>query len=337
MAVKYSVRITIVAFAYAMLTATMNSCTKEEEGNLTVITSPVSEITYHSAVSGVEWQGIIDNLVDGGICYSKKLNPTCNDSVSSFDIDRIETASDLWFGELTPNTTYHIRAYLIKFTGSSIMTYYGSEVEFTTLAFDKAIQFNPGLNYGSISDIEGNSYKTIEIGTQVWMAENVRTTRLNDGTPIPKVTFSDAWSDVSTPGYNWCDKDSDNYSATYGAIYNWYTVNTGKLCPAGWHVPSDDEWETLCAFLGGPDQAAYKLKETGTSHWEAPNEGATNASGFTALPRFQGWFCVWWSTTRINPVDPPVVWVYYILNDASNLYRGDAHGLYGMNVRCIKD
>lgn len=338
MAVNCFLKMSSIAVAYAGLAVTLNSCTKEEEGNLTVITSPVSEITYHSAVSGVEWQGSIDNLVDGGICYSKKSNPTCNDSVSAFDINRIETASDLWFGQLTPNTTYHARAYLIKFTGSSILTYYGAEVEFTTLVFDKTIQFNPDLSYGSLADIEGNAYKTIEIGTQVWMAENLRTTKLNDGTSIPKVTFIGAWSDPRTPGYNWCDKDSDNYSATYGATYNWYTVNTGKLCPAGWHVPSDDEWETLSAFLGGPDQAAHKLKETGISHWDAPNEDAANASGFTALPSgYQGMFCGWWSTTRMNPYDPSLVWIYYISKHTPNLNRSEAFGMNGMNVRCMKD
>jgi uncharacterized protein (TIGR02145 family) len=170
------------------------------------------------------------------------------------------------------------------------------------------------------------------------MAENLRTTRLNDNTSISKVTFSSEWSDIKTPGYNWCNKDSDNYKTTYGAIYNWYAVNTGILCPAGWHVPSDDEWETLCTFLGGPDLAVYKLKETGTNHWNAPNEGATNESGFTALPGlYGGFYCGWWSTTRINPYDPPVVWTYYILNDNSNLNRSEVSGVNGQNVRCIKD
>lgn len=315
----------------------MNSCSKEEEGNLTVMTKPVSEVTYHSAKSGVEWQGGSDNLVDGGICYSTKPNPTCNDSVSAFDIKNIETASDLWFGQLTPNTIYRIRAYLIQFTGSSVRTFYGPEIEFTTLAFDKSIQFNPGIDYGSLSDIEGNTYRSVEIGTQVWMAENLRTSRLNDGTSIPKVTFSDPWWDVSTPGYNWCDKDSDNYSTTYGAMYNWYTVNTGKLCPTGWHVPSDDEWETLCAFLGGPGQAAHKLKETGSIHWDAPNDGATNESGFTALPGCSGNFCGWWSTTRMNPYDPALVWFYYIVNNSPYLQRAESFGASDMNVRCMKD
>jgi uncharacterized protein (TIGR02145 family) len=327
----------MIALAFTGIAATMNSCSKEEEGNLTVVTIPVSEITYHSAKSGVEWQGGSDNLVDGGICYSTKPNPTCNDSVFAFDIKNIDTASDLWVFQLTPNTTYRIRAYLIQFTGSSVRTFYGQEIEFTTLAFDKSIQFNPGIDYGSLSDIEGNTYRSVEIGTQVWMAENLRTSRLNDGTSIPKVTYSDPWWDVSTPGYNWCDKDSDNYSTTCGALYNWYTVNTGMLCPAGWHVPSDDEWETLCAFLGGPDQAAHKLKETGSIHWDAPNDGATNESGFTALPDCSGNFCGWWSTTRMNPYDPAPVWFYFIVNNSPYLQRAELFGSTGMNVRCMKD
>ena len=145
------------------------------------------------------------------------------------------------------------------------------------------IAFNPGLVYGTVSDIEGNVYKTIQIGSQLWMAENLRTTTFSDNTAIPLVANSSIWGTLTTPACCWYDNDL-YYKTDFGALYNWFAVSTGKLCPAGWHVPSVDELRTLGTYLGGNENAYVKLKEIGTSHWESPNEGATNESGFTALP-----------------------------------------------------
>jgi len=141
--------------------------------------------------------------------------------------------------------------------------------------------FNPNLTYGTLSDIEGNSYKTIQIGTQVWMAENLKTAKYNDNTSIPLVTIG-LWGDTN-PAYSWYNNDPATKD-TYGALYKWYTVATGKLCPTGWHVPSDVEWTTLTTFLGGEGVAGGRMKESGTGHWLTPNSDATNSSGFTALP-----------------------------------------------------
>ena len=104
-----------------------------------------------------------------------------------------------------------------------------------------------------------------DIGTQTWMAENLRSTTLNDGTDIPFVPDVTAWAALTTPGYCWFQSDS----LGYGALYNWYTVNTGKLCPEGWHVPADEEWTILTDFLGGKSVAGGKLKEAGTYHWQS--------------------------------------------------------------------
>jgi len=141
----------------------------------------------------------------------------------------------------------------------------------------------------TVTDIDGNVYHTVPIGTQVWMVENLKTTRYNDGTPIPNVTDNTAWAYLTTPGYCWYNNDLATYKNTYGALYNGYTVdlysNGGKnVCPTGWHVPSFDEFATLTTYLGGVAVAGGKLKETGTTHWTAPNTGATNETGFTALP-----------------------------------------------------
>jgi uncharacterized protein (TIGR02145 family) len=142
---------------------------------------------------------------------------------------------------------------------------------------------NPGIAYGSVTDQEGNTYKTILIGTQTWMVRNLKTTRFNDGTPIPVVTDSAAWNNLSTPGCCWQQNDPIR-RVTYGVLYNWHTVNTDKLCPTGWHVPSDAEWSELTEYLGGENIAGGKLKETGFRHWISPNTGATDESHFSAFP-----------------------------------------------------
>jgi uncharacterized protein (TIGR02145 family) len=238
---------------------------------------------------------------------------------------------------LTANTTYHFRVKAV----SSVGTTYGSDVTFTTLG---SIIFNPDLTYGSVSDNDGNTYKTILIGTQTWMAENLKTTKYNDGTTIPLVTVNSAWAALITPGYCWYDNDAATYKATYGALYNWYTVNTGKLCPTGWHVPTDAEWTTLTTSLGGESVASGKLKETGITHWLSPNTGATNESGFTALPggdrSYSGTFShigiygSWWSSTEYGTY---YAWFRYVYYDDGGVHRYYGYKQDGFSVRCLKD
>jgi uncharacterized protein (TIGR02145 family) len=148
---------------------------------------------------------------------------------------------------------------------------------------DVVFVMNPWSTYGSITDQDGNTYKTIPIGSQTWMAENLKTTKYNDGTSIPIVTDAASWYNLTTPGCCWQNNDPAR-KVTYGVLYNWYTVNTGKLCPSGWHVPSDTEWNVLTDYLGGINIAGGKLKESGFKHWNSPNTGATNETAFSALP-----------------------------------------------------
>lgn len=145
------------------------------------------------------------------------------------------------------------------------------------------LPMSPWVSYGSVTDRDGNTYKTFEIGTQTWMVENLKTRKLNDGTAIPLVTDASSWSSLSTPACCWQNNDLTR-KVTYGALYNWYAVNTGKLCPTGWHVPSDAEWTQLTDYLGGENIAGGKLKESGFKHWYSPNTGATNESYFWAFP-----------------------------------------------------
>jgi uncharacterized protein (TIGR02145 family) len=221
---------------------------------------------------------------------------------------------------------------------------------------ESGIVFNPNLTYGTVKDIENNSYKTIKIGNQVWMAENLRTTKYNDGTAIPLVTDYIDWDALRTPGYCWYDNDKDKYAATYGALYNWYAVETDNLCPVGWRVPSDEDWKTLEMHVGmsqtdadyrsnrGSDEGG-KLKEMDFNHWEDPNYGATNSSGFTGMPggyrarnggtfHNVGYDAFWWSSTAYSDGE---AWYRRLYHDAAYVYRYPFRKSHGYSVRCLKD
>ena len=191
---------------------------------------------------------------------------------------------------------------LLKFTGAS-----GNYRTIVTdiPATSKTINFN----FVACTDGDFNIYPVVTIGTQTWMAENLKTTKYNDGTAIPNVTDNTTWSTTTSGAY--CDySNSSAYSNTYGRLYNWYAVastNPKNVCPTGWHVPTDAQWTTLSTFLGGEGVAGGKLKETSTTHWLTPNTSATNETGFTALPggyrNHSGTFGLigntgfWWSST----------------------------------------
>ena len=200
------------------------------------------------------------------------------------------------------------------------------------------------VQYGTVSDFEGNTYKTVAIGSQTWMAENLRSIKLNDGTAIRVVTDNNTWSNLSTPAYAYYSNDSVNNKYAYGALYNWYTVHTNKLCPAGWHVPTDAEWTALNTFLGVDTLAGGKLKTTGSFIWYSPNTYATNSTGFNALPggyRFyngsfnnSGISGNWWTASENSSSS---AWYNYLTFNKGNLYRNNIDKLYGLSVRCIKD
>ncbi len=137
------------------------------------------------------------------------------------------------------------------------------------------------------TDPDNNNYGTVTIGTQVWMTRNLDVDHYRNGDPIPEVKSASLWKSLTTGAWCYFKNDKDS-GVTYGKLYNWYAVNDPRgLAPVGWHIPSDAEWSTLSAYLGGDSIAGGKLKESGTSHWNIPNTGATNVSGFSALPG--GW------------------------------------------------
>jgi uncharacterized protein (TIGR02145 family) len=212
---------------------------------------------------------------------------------------------------------------------------------------DSVIFYKPTIgNLTTVIDFDGNVYNTVTIGTQVWMAENLKTTKYNDGTAIPNVTGATAWCTHTTGAY--CDyNNTQGNSNTYGKLYNYYTVvDAHKLCPTGWHVPSDTEWTTLTDYLGGENVAGGKLKEIGTTHWTTPNSAADNTTGFTALPggyrsydvRFSfgsvGDFGYWWSAADSYVASVYCRSIYYL---DSFLFRSGADKENGFSVRCVRD
>ena len=198
-------------------------------------------------------------------------------------------------------------------------------------------------NSGTFTDArDGEVYKWVKIGNQIWMAEDLRTTKYNDGTSIPNVTDDKAWGKLKTPSYDLYNKIVANKN-TYAALYNWYAANTLKLAPTGWHVPTDAEWTTLIDFIGGKDIAGGKLKETGTSHWKSPNAEATNETGFTALPGVfrtkEGSFYDvgigrWWSSTDF---DTDNAWGWCIFYNDDYVDRDYDCKSCGFSVRCVKN
>ena len=209
---------------------------------------------------------------------------------------------------------------------------------------------NPTTGYGpNITDIDGNTYKTVYIGTQQWMAENLKVTKYNDGTAIPNVTDNTQWSNLTTGARCYYNNDAAN-NAKYGKLYNWYAVspttnNNKNVCPAGWHVPTDAEWTVLIDYLGGENVAGGKMKEVGTTNWISPNTDATNTSLFTGLPggfRFRDGsynyirnYGLWWSSAE----------GYYSSNAWNRDLGYDLGGAginsnskeMGLSVRCLRD
>ncbi len=293
-----------------------------------VETTGFSGITDSSAICG----GIVkDNggstVTLRGVCWREGGVPGLSDHLTK---DSLGTGSftSLITG-LKPGKTYKIRAYATNIAGTS----YGDVITFTT------------LNAKTVKDIDGNIYHSVTIGSQVWMTENLKVTHFNDGTPIILASDKDFWHSLSGPGYCWYNNDHSN-KKPYGALYNSFVVSNGNLCPVGWHIPDDNDWKVLAVYLGGQNIAGGKLKEANTEHWISPNKGATNSSGFTALPggvrstygrydliKTSGF---WWSST-------PDQYGSDSYNSRSLFYLeeilapGGGDPRSGYSVRCIRD
>lgn len=295
-------------------------------------TAPVTSVSLTGASSGgnisSDGGGII---TERGVCWGTSPNPSVSGSHTASGTGSGSFVTNLT--SLNEGTLYYIRAYATNSSGTS----YGNEVRFST----------------SVDDMEGNIYRTVLIGTQLWMAEDLKSERYNDNTPISHIPDPDIWKVTTEPAYCWFANAESTYRPLFGALYNWFAVGTGKLCPSGWHVPSHSEFKILEIYLGmsssdadifgwrGTDQGA-ELKYTST--WSAGGNG-TNTSGFSALGggyRYGGdgsyndlgQVSYWWSSTENSTTDA----LYRRLDyNTSQVYSQGVRKQGGKFVRCLKN
>lgn len=317
-------------------------------GNLaTLTTTTVSSITETTAVSG----GNIANdggtlITQRGVCYSTSSSPTTA-NMTIISGSGSGSFTSILTG-LTANTTYYVRAYANNSAGAA----YGNEVSFTTAASSGGIVTNPGAGV----TFSGYTYASIVLGNgQEWMSENLRTSTYANGDPIPNVTNDVQWSNLTTGAWAHYDNNSI-YENPYGKLYNWYTVDDPRnVCPNGWHVPSESEWNTLIGYLDPSyddlDEisltAGGMMKSTGIQYWQSPNQDATNVSGFSGLPGglragtagaslfvFIGDHGWWWSSTNLAPT---IAYSRLIRSDDGEVTRDVDVLTSGCSVRCLRD
>lgn len=301
-------------------------------------------VTYILHNSSIVYGNIVSeggtSITVQGICWNTTGNPDITDLRSTTSGNQGSFSHVL--SGLTPATTYYARAYATN----SIGTAYGADVQFTTLGPLTGI---PCADMPILTDFNGNIYNTVQIGTQCWMRENLRVRNFNDGIDIQNITSDTVWYKLylsPAPARCWYQNDSAANAELYGSLYNWYAVVTGKLCPTDWHVPSKAEWEVMQNYLGGQSIAGGSMKAT--THWNSPNTGATNVSGFTALPggrrspfgggAFHGFgeFTSWWSSTIDIPVGAGEAWFHSVAYQTSLFYTNSIILTAGYSVRCIK-
>lgn len=198
-----------------------------------------------------------------------------------------------------------------------------------------------------VTDGDGNEYSVITIGSRKWLGENLHSTKYNDGTPVPVVTDAAAWKSLNDAACCWYNNEKERYDSVYGVLYNWHVVNTGKICPKGWHVPTRNEWVEISFNTGGYLIAGKSLKEADTTHWSgaywqttAPSD---NQSGFTALPggsRSSGLYLgirdygAWWSSTPDKSEQP---WAFILYASSIETYIDSFDKNQGFSIRCISD
>ena len=303
------------------------------------------------SISGLYSGFYLISVKGNGYQYSGKL--LCNSYESGLiNVEKLSSNKAVNLKTIKNDTKGVFNAIDMDYNDGNRLEFTGISGNYSTIIMDvpessKTITFN----FIACMDGDNNHYPVVEIGTQIWMAENLKTTSYNDETSIPEVTNNTDWENLTTPAYCWYDNDETTYKASRGALYNWYTVNTGNLCPQGWRVPSDADWHTLALYLD-PNAildtfesvtAGGKLKETGTTHWKSPNTGATNETGFSAVPggyRDSGVFGSisdvgnWWSST-VQEGDN----VFYRAMDTntSNLLMLYHPKTCGFSDRCLKD
>jgi len=327
---KMSIYAVIVMAIIAMITVSCEEKDNDPEIPIPVITtSAVTDITQTAANCGGDILDSVGEHFERGVCWNTLPNPTIANSKSSDYTGLNEFYSTMLF--LNPGTDYYVRAYATNTTGTG----YGNEVMFRT------VEPSPVTT----TDIDGNVYHVVTIGTQDWLVENLRVTHYRNGDPIPIITSSAGWSanlEDACCNYKY---DDDTAGIIYGRLYNWEAVSDSRnIAPEGFHVPTDAEWQILTNYTEGLNFASGKLKENGTTHWRYINAGATNETGFSALPGgwcdgsggFQGNDDVGFFYTATE-ADAYGAWVFYMVANADFGYRLPLAKINLYSVRCVRD
>jgi len=302
------------------------SCSSDNNGSTAVVPLAPTNLTA-TVISDTQVNLVwTDNSTnEAGYKVQRKISGGNFADIASTGVD-MNTHNDL---NLTASTTYTYRVYAYNAAGNSLQ--YSNEVTVTTT--------------GSVNLCE------VTVGTQIWSCKNLDVRHYRNGDPIPQVTDASQWINLTSGAWCWYDNDSATYAAVYGRLYNWYAVNDPRgLAPQGWHVATDADWTTLTTFLGGESVAGGKLKTTGTQYWESPNTGATNSTGFSALPGgFRGGgfssgsfaFSIrrngyWWTSSSSDPANE-WIWIRTMRWDQNSVYRTVSDKRAGQSVRLVKD
>lgn len=312
----------------------------------TVTTRTVGNIQRTSAIGG---GSILNNggaqVREYGICWSTNSAPTIENNKSITDSNTNTFSINIT--NLKPGTTYYVRAFAINAAGTA----YGNEVSFKTSA--TGAQFNESLFYSSLSDIDGNVYKTILIGGREWMAEDLRVTKYQNGQSINHITTDTLqWMQTKSGAWSYYNNDTSR-NIPYGKLYNWYTTaDSRKVCPTGWRIPTEGDWNQLINTLDSTfiqdeiiqsSKAGAKMKSTSTIYWSAYDQNTTNSSGFSAIESryrdFNGSFngiseTYWWSSNEFNTSH---ALSRNIFSSNGNVKRLNLNKNTGLAVRCIKE
>lgn len=294
-----------------------------------ITTSAVTDITQTAAICGGDIVDSVGEHFERGVCWDTLPNPTIANSKTSDYTGLNEFYSTMLF--LIPGTDYYVRAYATNSSGTG----YGNEVMFHTIDPSPV----------TITDIDGNVYHVVTIDSQDWLVENLKVTHYRNGDPIPIMNSSDEWATNHEDACCNYKFDDDTAGVIYGRLYNWKAVTDSRnIAPEGFHAATDAEWQILTQYMGGNNTVCGRLKENGSAHWRHPNAGATNATGFSALPG--GWadggggfqditdVGFFFSTTE---ADPDLAWMYTIISQVDYGHRLAGAKISGHSVRCVRD